>query len=66
MKSGKVLPLPGLLDHRTFERTKVELGRCDSCDAEKAVYRSRTKQANICEGCYARLVRGWNLRAGVR
>jgi hypothetical protein len=26
LKSGKVLPLPGLLDHRTFERTKVNLG----------------------------------------
>ena len=57
-------PLPGLLDHRTFERTKVELGRCDVCGTGKAVYRSREAQANICEGCYARLVREWNGREG--
>ncbi len=66
MKSGKVLPLPGLLDHRTFERTRVDLGRCTICDAGKAVYRSREVQANICERCYARLVREWNRAAGVR
>ena len=24
-------PLPGVLDHRTFSRTKVDLGRCDVC-----------------------------------
>jgi len=29
LKKAKVQPLPGALDHRTFERTKVELGRCD-------------------------------------
>jgi hypothetical protein len=63
---ARVLPLPGLLDHRKFERTKVELGRCDVCDAGKAVYRSREAQANICERCYARLVREWNRAAGVR
>ena len=28
-RPAKVQPLPGALDHRTFERTKVELGRCD-------------------------------------
>ena len=59
-------PLPGVLDHRTFERTKVELGRCDVCGEKKAVYRSREAQAKVCEGCYARLVREWNGRAGIR
>lgn len=58
-------PLPGVLDHRTFERTTVELGRCDVCAEKKAVYRSREAQANVCEACYARLVREWNGREGV-
>ncbi len=65
-KQAGVLPLPGLLDHRTFERTCVDLGRCTICDAGKAVYRSREAQAKICEGCYARLVREWNRKEGVR
>jgi hypothetical protein len=59
-------PLPGVLDHRTFSRTKVEIGRCDVCGTEKAVYRSREAQTKVCEGCYARLVREWNAGAGVR
>ncbi len=61
-----VRPLPGLLDHRTFERVKIELGRCDICNTGKVAYRSREAQANICEGCYARLVREGNAREGVR
>ncbi|MDN7023586.1 hypothetical protein FGU65_01510 [Methanoculleus sp. FWC-SCC1] len=61
-----VRPLPGLLDHRTFERVKIELGRCDICDTGKVAYRSREAQANICERCYARLVREGNAREGVR
>ena len=63
---AKVQPLPGALDHRTFVRTTVELGRCDICAEKKAVYRSREARTNICEGCYARLVREWNGRKGVR
>ena len=65
-RPAKVQPLPGVLDHRTFGRTKVELGRCDVCAEKKAVYRSREAQANICETCYARLVREWNGREGIR
>ena len=29
--AGRATVLPGILDHRTFERAKVELGRCDLC-----------------------------------
>jgi len=65
-KRSKVQPLPGVLDHRAFARTKVELGRCDVCGEKKAVYRSREAQAKVCEGCYARLVREWNGREGGR
>ena len=67
-KRGSVLqePLLGVLDHRTFARVKVELGRCDVCGEKKAVYRSREAQAKVCEGCYARLVREWNRGEGVR
>ncbi|HOF97524.1 MAG TPA: hypothetical protein PLV90_10185, partial [Methanoculleus sp.] len=59
-------PLSGVLDHREFSRVRVELGRCDICDTGKAVYRSREARANLCEGCYARLVREGNAREGVR
>lgn len=59
-------PPPGVLDHRMVSRTKVELDRCDVCGAGKAVYRPREAQVKVCEGCYARLVREWNGRAGVR
>ncbi|MDD3934523.1 MAG: hypothetical protein PHP55_11735 [Methanoculleus sp.] len=45
---------------------RVELGRCDVCETGKAVYRSREARANLCEGCYSRLVREWNGQAGVR
>ena len=63
---SRVLPLPGVLDPGDFKRVRVDIGRCDVCRAEKAVYRSRDAQAGLCEGCYARLVRGQNSREGVR
>ncbi|KAF5049863.1 hypothetical protein DSECCO2_435360 [anaerobic digester metagenome] len=65
-RPAKVQPLPDILDHRTFTRTKVELGRCDVCGAGKAVYHSQEAQAKVCDQCYARLVRVWNQREGVR
>jgi hypothetical protein len=49
-----------------FERVKVELGRCGLCGKRRAVYRSREARTNICERCYARLVREGNARVGVR
>jgi len=52
--------------YRTFTGAKVSLGRCDVFWAGKAIYRSREAQAKVCEGCYARLVRERNGRAGVR
>ena len=63
---AKVQPLPGVLDHRTFSRVRVDIGRCDICNAKRAVYWSREAQAKICDECYARLVREWNAKAGVR
>lgn len=38
----------------------------DICGAKKAIYRSREAQTNICDQCYARLVREWNRGEGVR
>ena len=61
-----VRPLPGVLDPGAFERVRVELGRCAICGVRKAVYRSPEAQTHICEGCYSRLVREGNARAGVR
>ncbi|NLA39096.1 MAG: hypothetical protein GX882_06915 [Methanomicrobiales archaeon] len=58
--------LPGVLDHRTFSRVRVDLGRCDICNTKRAVYRSQEAQAGICEGRYARLVKEENAKAGVR
>jgi len=60
-----VRPLAGVLDPRTFGRVRVELGRCTICGA-KAVYHSPEAQAQICEGCYARLIREENMREGIR
>jgi len=34
-RPAKVQPFPGVLDHRTFTRTKVELGRWDVCGTGK-------------------------------
>lgn len=65
-RPARVQPLPGVLDHRGFERMETDLGRCDVCDAGKAVYRSAADRTSICAGCYARLVREWNGREGVR
>ena len=65
LRPPPVRPLPGVLDHRTFERIGVDVGRCSICNAGKAVYRSREAQATICEGCYVRLVREWNREMGV-
>ncbi|HOZ44171.1 MAG TPA: hypothetical protein PLD13_11295, partial [Methanoculleus sp.] len=61
-----VHPLPGVLAPGAFERVKVELGRCGICGKRRAVYRSREARTNICERCYARLVREGNARVGVR
>ena len=61
-----VHPLPGVLAPGAFERVKVELGRCGLCGKRRAVYRSREARTNICERCYARLVREGNARVGVR
>ena len=65
-RPGKIIPIPGLLDHQDFTRTSVQLGRCGICDQGAAVYRCTEKQVNICEGCYARPVREWNHRNGVQ
>ena len=62
----KVQSLPGVLDHRTFSRVSVDLGRCDVSGEKRAVYRSREARTNTCEPCYTRLVREWNGREGVR
>jgi hypothetical protein len=79
--AGEGAAAPEVLDHRMFERVKAELGRCDVCGERKAVCRSREAHAKVCEvrwfaepehehrrvrGCYARLVREWNGREGVR
>ncbi len=60
-----IIPLPGLLDHREFARNTVQLGRCGICDQGAAIYRCKEKQVNICEGCYARLIREWNQANGI-
>jgi len=61
-----VRPLSGVLDPRSFARVRVEIGRCDICGAAKVAYRSSEAQTNVCQECYARLVREGNAREGVR
>ena len=66
-KNGKpfrINPLPGLLDHRDFVRVKVVSSRCDVCHVGAAAFRCAEKQIGVCEGCYARMVREWNLEKG--
>ncbi|QYZ78646.1 hypothetical protein E2N92_04010 [Methanofollis formosanus] len=57
--------LPGVLDHREFTRVSTDLGRCDVCAEGKAVHRSGDGQVVLCEGCFARLVREWNMGKGI-
>lgn len=60
---GSTLPLPGVLDHRDFERVNKYLGRCDLCGKGKAVFSSKELKMNVCEGCFGRLLRE-DLRGG--
>jgi hypothetical protein len=64
-KPFRIDPLPGLLDHRDFKRIKVVSGRCDVCNEGAAVFRSVEKQIGVCEGCYTKMVREWNVNNGV-
>ncbi len=63
--NGTTPPLPGILDHRDFRRSSVSLGHCTLCGDGAAVYHSDSQRASVCEPCYARLVREWNLGEGV-
>ncbi len=62
---GTELPLPGILDHRDFQRSSVSLGHCTLCGDGAAMYHSKSQRASVCEKCYARLVREWNKSEGV-
>lgn len=64
-RAGVTLPLPGILDHTSFRRSSVTLGSCAICGKGAAVYQSKEQQTSICEACYARLVREWNMSEGV-
>ncbi|WP_052418843.1 hypothetical protein, partial [Methanolacinia paynteri] len=64
--AAKVRPLPGVLDHRDFERVNKELGKCDLCGEGKAVFSSKELKTNICEGCFGRLLREDLKKEGVR
>jgi hypothetical protein len=64
-KPYRIDPLPGLLDHRDFVRIKMVSGRCDICHEAAAVFRSAENQIGVCEGCYGKMVRGWNKRKGI-
>jgi hypothetical protein len=64
--AAKVRPLPGVLDHRDFERVTKELGKCSLCGEGKAVFSSKEMRMSICEGCYGRLLREDLREEGVR
>ena len=63
---GSTLPLPGVLDHRDFERVNKDLGKCDLCGKGKAVFSSKELKMNVCEGCFGRLLREDLREEGVR
>ena len=54
---GSTLPLQDVLDHRDFERTTKDLGKCDLCGRGKAVFSSGELKMSICERCLGRLLR---------
>jgi len=60
-----VLTLPGVLDHTEFSRVTTGLGRCTLCGEGRAVFRSADGRTRLCEGCYGRLVRAWNVQKGI-
>ncbi|WP_048152676.1 hypothetical protein [Methanolacinia paynteri] len=64
--AAKFRPLPGVLDHRDFERVNKELGKCDLCGEGRAVFSSKELQTNICEVCFGRLLREDLREGGVR
>lgn len=59
--SRSIQPLPGLLDHRDFFRVSNDLGRCDICNSAKVAYRYVEGHVNVCEDCYVKMVREWNI-----
>jgi hypothetical protein len=65
-KPFRIDPLPGLLDHRDFVRVKIPQNRCDICQEGIAVFRCAEKHVEVCEGCYAKMVREWNEKAGIK
>ncbi|TAJ43622.1 hypothetical protein [Methanofollis fontis] len=58
-------PLPGVLEHAEFTRVSTDLGRCTLCGEGRAVFVSEDRRTRLCEGCYARLVRAWNVQKGI-
>lgn len=60
---SSTLPLPGVLDHRDFERVNKDLGKCDLCGEGRAVFSSRELKMSVCERCFGRLLREY-LREG--
>lgn len=63
---GSTLPLPGVLDHRDFERMTKVLGKCDLCGKGKAVFSLKELRMSICERCFGRLMREDLKTEGVR
>ncbi|TAJ44994.1 hypothetical protein [Methanofollis fontis] len=57
--------LPGVLEHTEFTRVSSDLGRCTLCGEGRAVFVSEDRRTVLCEGCYARLVRTWNMQKGI-
>ncbi|WP_048148297.1 hypothetical protein [Methanolacinia paynteri] len=54
---GSTFPLPGVLDHRDFERVNKDLGKCDLCGKGKAVFSSKELKMSVCEGCFGRILK---------
>ena len=49
--------MPGVLDHRDFEITIKDLGKCDLCGGGKAVFSSGELKMSFCERCFGRILR---------
>ena len=53
-EATSIRPLPGLISIPAMIRLDKDLGRCQVCDGQKAMWHDPEGKVAICEGCYRR------------
>jgi hypothetical protein len=57
-ETASIRTLPGVLNPVTMTRLTTDLGRCQICDTQKAIWYDADSRTAICEVCYRNLPRG--------